>query len=322
MSGSTLRMWQQRSGFASQRFGPSTLVLLGDRDHLGDDQVEPVALDEPLARLVGLLEEEVRVELDDVDVEPELGDHVDEHGRLLLPGAREAEALAELLEGPARGPPRRQRLDLVRQSGRAAAGSQSRSSTSFSVSARSPRRSVSSGMTSSGGMLPRLTSGPNLLHEPGLRALLRRLEDDVGDVDLVDDLVDQAGAHLAGRPVDAGGAALAALGDHLPGAGVELLADPLDPLVRREDDLRVLRADLGEDDEVLGELGDQLELALAREVDRPVGDLDVREAVLGEPAPVLVELVRVRWRPRRASRRRRRASRTSGRARSSSRGCS
>ena len=36
-------------------------------------------------------------------------------------------------------------------------------STSFSVSPRRPRRSVSSGITSSGGMLPRLTDGPNCL---------------------------------------------------------------------------------------------------------------------------------------------------------------
>ena len=57
------------------------------------------------------------------------------------------------------------------------------------------------------------------------------------------------------------------------------------------DDVRVLRADLGEDGEVAREVGDQLELALARDVDRAVGDLDVREAELGQPALVLVELV-------------------------------
>ena len=159
------------------------------------------------------------------------------------------------------------------------------SRTSLSVSPRRPRRSVSSGMTSSGGMFPRLTFGPEVLDEPGLRRLRRRLEDQVAEVDLVRDLVDEAGAHLAGRPEDAGGAALAALGDHLPGAGLELLLDPLHPLVRREDDLRVLRADLGEDGEVAREVGDQLELALARDLERAVGDLDVREALLVEPAP-------------------------------------
>src|SRR5512132_4509416 len=40
--------------------------------------------------------------------------------------------------------------------------------------------------------------GPEAADEPGLGGLLRRLEDDVADLDLVDDLVDQAGAHLAG----------------------------------------------------------------------------------------------------------------------------
>ncbi len=55
-------------------------------------------------------------------------------------------------------------------------------------------------------------------------------------------------------------------------------------------DLRVLRADLGEHDEVLGELLDQVELALARDLERPVRDLDVREAVVLEPALELVHL--------------------------------
>ena len=86
-----------------------------------------------------------------------------------------------------------------------------------------------------------------------------------------------------------GGPALAALGDHLPGARRELLLDPLDPLVRREDDVGVLRADLGEHGEVAREVGDQLELLLARDLDRAVGDLDVREAVLDEPGLELVD---------------------------------
>src|SRR5919197_22871 len=129
-----------------------------------------------------------------------------------------------------------------------------------------------------------------LLHEPGLRSLLRRLEDQVVDVDLVRDLVDEAGAHLAVRAVDPRGAALAAFGDHLPGAGLQLLLDPLDPLVRRVDDGFVLRADLGEDGEVARELFDQLELALAWDVEGAVRDLDVREALLDEPTLELVEL--------------------------------
>ena len=59
----------------------------------------------------------------------------------------------------------------------------------------------------------------------------------------------------------------------------------------RELDGRVLRADLGEDGEVAREVGDQLELALARDLDRSVGDLDVREPELVEPGLVLVEPV-------------------------------
>ena len=55
-------------------------------------------------------------------------------------------------------------------------------------------------------------------------------------------------------------------------------------------DLGVLRADLGEDDEVAGEVGDQLELLLARDLERAVGDLDVREAEVLEPALELVHL--------------------------------
>ena len=123
-----------------------------------------------------------------------------------------------------------------------------------------------------------LTSGPNRCTNQAWAAVAGRLEDDVADVDRVDDLVDEPRPHVAGGPVDPGGAALATLGDHLPGAGVQVLPHPLDPLVGGVDDLRVLGADLGEDDEVAGQVGDQLELALAREVDRPVGDLDVGEA--------------------------------------------
>src|ERR1041384_5622691 len=108
--------------------------------------------------------------------------------------------------------------------------------------------------------VPEVHVRAELLDEPGLRGLLGRFEDEVGDVDLVDDLVDEAGAHLAVRPVDPGCAALAALGDHLPGAGIELLLDPLDQLVRRVDHGLVLRADLGKDGEVASELLDSSSL--------------------------------------------------------------
>src|SRR5438105_4125251 len=64
-------------------------------------KLQAVALDEPVAGLVRLREEHLRVELDDVDVEPELGDHVHEHGALALPGAGEAHPAAELGVRPA-----------------------------------------------------------------------------------------------------------------------------------------------------------------------------------------------------------------------------
>src|SRR5439155_15083362 len=90
---------------------------------------------------------------------------------------------------------------------------------------------------------------------------------------------------------DSGRPALARLGDHLPGAGVKLLAQPLRPLVGRELDVGILRADLGEDGEVAGELLDQLELAVAREIDDAVGDLDMRQAETLQPALVVLDLV-------------------------------
>src|SRR6266699_3864515 len=53
-------------------------------------QLEPVALDQPLSGLVGLREQNERVELDDRDVEAELADHVHENRGLPLPRARQA----------------------------------------------------------------------------------------------------------------------------------------------------------------------------------------------------------------------------------------
>src|SRR5919201_300979 len=132
--------------------------------------------------------------------------------------------------------------------------------------------------------------GAELLHEPGLRRLRRRLEDEVVNGNVVDDLVDEPGAHLAGRAVDPGRTAFAAFGDHFPSAPVELFLDPLHPEVRRVVDVRVLRADLRENGEVLCKLRDQLELALARDLERAVGDLDMREALIREPALELIEL--------------------------------
>src|SRR5207248_1879932 len=139
--------------------------------------------------------------------------------------------------------------------------------------------------------VPEVHTGAEVLHEPRLRLLGRRLPDEVVEVDRMLDLRDQARAHLTVLPEDARGATLACLGDHLPRARVLFFLDPLDPFVRREDDLGVLRADLGEDGEVACEVGDQLELALARDVDRAIGDLDVCQAEAREPRLVLVELI-------------------------------
>ncbi len=145
-------------------------------------------------------------------------------------------------------------------------------------------------MTSSGGMLPRLTSGPNWRMNQACCDFCGASKSSRSTGQLVDDLVDQAAAHLAAAAEDARGARLARLRDDLPGAGGELLADPLDPLVGREDRLGVLGADLREHAEILRQRLDDLELALARQVDRAVGDLDALEAVVAQPAAVAVEL--------------------------------
>src|SRR3954453_12984362 len=71
--------------------------------------------------------------------------------------------------------------------------------------------------------------GAELLDEPGLRRLRRRLEDDVLGAYRAGDLADQLGAHTPRRVEDPGRAPLARLGHLLPGAAGELLAQPLRP---------------------------------------------------------------------------------------------
>src|SRR5437879_4527506 len=83
--------------------------------------------------------------------------------------------------------------------------------------------------------------------------------------------------------------ASALLGDDLPRSRLQLLVQPLRPFAGGVLHARVLRADLGDDGEVAREVGDQLELACARDLDRPVRDLDVRQAELAQPLLVLVE---------------------------------
>src|SRR5215211_985108 len=59
--------------------------LLGERVPRGHGlELEPVPGHEPVPRLVGLLEEDLRVQLDDVDLQAELADHVYERRRLTL----------------------------------------------------------------------------------------------------------------------------------------------------------------------------------------------------------------------------------------------
>src|SRR5918999_1607716 len=88
-------------GIALPEIGALPAMLLGHGDDLRPNQRQAVALDQALARLVALEEEQVRVQLDAVDVEPELGDHVHKHGRLLLPRAGEDELAAVLGVRPA-----------------------------------------------------------------------------------------------------------------------------------------------------------------------------------------------------------------------------
>ena len=87
-------------GIALPEVRPLGAMLLGDRRDRRLDELQLVAIDQRVARVVGLAEEEVRVELDRVHAQAELGDHVHEHGRLLLPRAREADARPEELVRP------------------------------------------------------------------------------------------------------------------------------------------------------------------------------------------------------------------------------
>src|SRR4051812_4169195 len=131
---------------------------------------------------------------------------------------------------------------------------------------------------------------PEAPQQPDLLVLLRRLEDDAGDVDRVRDLVDEAHPHLAVGAVDAGGAGLARLGDHLPRARLELGLHLLDPDVGGLVLVVVLGADLGEDEESLaGKAPDQLALRGRLQGDRPVADLDALDAQRPQPRDQLLD---------------------------------
>src|SRR3989442_3167894 len=64
--------------------------------------------------------------------------------------------------------------------------------------------------------VPKVDARAELLDEPGLGRFRRRLEEEGVDIDVVDDLVHEAGPHLARGTVDPGSPALPALGDDLP----------------------------------------------------------------------------------------------------------
>src|SRR5262249_6423829 len=123
--------------------------------------------------------------------------------------------------------------------------------------------------------VPEVDVRAEMLDEPGLALLRRRLPDQGFEGNRVLDLVHEPGPKLTARTVDPGGAALAALGDHAPGACVELLLHPLYPEIGRDVHLGVLRPHLRENREVACKVSDELELAVARDLDRAVGDLDV-----------------------------------------------
>src|SRR6185369_2637774 len=133
--------------------------------------------------------------------------------------------------------------------------------------------------------------GTEVLHQPDLLVLLRRLEHHARRIDLGLDLLDEAGLHFAGALVDADGAGFSALADDLPRAGGELFLDVLHPAGGRDDARAVLAADLGEDGEVPREALDVLELLRARDVDHAVRHLDVLEAVVLQEGDVLGDLL-------------------------------
>ncbi len=178
-------------------------------------------------------------------------------------------------------------------------------------------------MTSSGGMLPEVHVGAEVLHEVALRGLCRRLEDNVAGCRSRATISSISPVRISpfGRKMPAVPPSRpSVITFQAPASSSSLIQR--DPLVGREDRRLVLRPDLGEHDEVACELGDQLELLLALEADRPVRDLDVGDAVVGQPAFDTRRACRARRPPRRACRRRPRVCRTSGRARPSRAGCS
>src|SRR6202795_3368016 len=84
------------------------------------------------------------------------------------------------------------------------------------------------------GDVPEIDGRAELLDEPRLGVLRGRLEDDVLERHSACDLADEVGSHVAGLAADACCSALTRFRDHLPGAGIELLAQPRRPLLGGE----------------------------------------------------------------------------------------
>src|SRR5690606_19524638 len=129
------------------------------------------------------------------------------------------------------------------------------------------------------------------LDEPDLLGLLGRLEDDAILIDEVGDLLHQAGAHLAVRPVEPGRAAFACLADDLPTTRFQLGLDGTNPSVGRHDPLVVFRADLAEHRKFSSERLDAAQLLVVGDEQRAVGDLDLLDAQRGEEPLVVIELI-------------------------------
>src|SRR6185437_12646777 len=121
------------------------------------------------------------------------------------------------------------------------------------------------------------------VQQPNLLLAAGRLEDQPVRVDRVHDLVDQAGTHLSVGAIDAGRTRLSRLGDHLPGAGLQVAFDLLHPDIGGHDEVRILAADLREHREVACKRADQVSLDLRVQGDRAVGDLHVAQTELAQP---------------------------------------
>src|ERR1700722_16197743 len=149
--------------------------------------------------------------------------------------------LAQVAWGRAAAPPRRPRpLCSIRAAQRKALDG---------VGAQAETQGLQ-GEAVAGGDVAEVAPGAEVLQQPHLLSLQRRVEDQLLRIDRVDDLLDQAGTGFAVGAVDAGGARLARLGDHLPGTGVQVAFDLLHPDVGGHDEVDVLATYLGEDGEL------------------------------------------------------------------------